>query len=379
MRTVKTTAQATAAALTALLGAGAAAVAAGRLAGEAGLRPRPGRPLPTEPKLTVHTATADRVTLTRALASLRPGVYGLAGEDGRHASVGRVLEAEAHKADTVVRELLDGAGEFKPGAHAQLTPQVYTGTPRTALGLDYEDVEIAGLPGALPAWFVPAARATWVIAAHGLGTTREHALVLMDFLHRQQFPVLALAYRGDPGAPAAEGGLSRFGADEWQDLEAAVRWAVRHGARRVVLLGWSTGASMALRVAARSEHRDRIAGLVLDSPVLSWQYALEGLARARRTPGFVLPLAVRAAEGRAGLPKERVDRAADPQALRVPVFLAQSEDDALAPYPLARAFARSRPDLIVTHTVDKAPHSAAWNRDPTTYEEALRRFLTPLM
>ena len=58
---------------------------------------------------------------------------------------------------------------------------------------------------------------------------------------------------------------------------------------------------MALRVAARSEHRDRIAGLVLDSPVLSWQYALEGLARARRTPGFVLPLAVRAAEGRAGL------------------------------------------------------------------------------
>ncbi len=379
VRTVKTTAQATAAALTALLGAGAAAVAAGRLAGEAGLRPRPGRPLPTEPKLTVHTATADRITLTRALASLRPGVYGLASEDGRHAAVGRVLDSEAHRADTVVRELLGGADEFKPGTQAQLTPQVYAGTPRTARGLDYEDVEITGLPGALPAWFVPAARATWVIAAHGLGTTREHSLVLMDFLHRQQFPVLALSYRGDPGAPAAEGALSRFGADEWQDLEAAVRWAVGHGARRLVLLGWSTGASMALRVAARSEHRDRIAGLVLDSPVLSWQYALEGLARARRTPGFVLPLAVRAAEGRAGLPKERVDRAADPHALRVPVFLAQSEDDALAPAPLARAFARSRPDLVVTHTVDKAQHSAVWNRDPVSYEESLRRFLTPLM
>ncbi|EDY45399.1 alpha/beta hydrolase [Streptomyces sp. SPB074] len=376
---MKTTVQATAAALTALLGAGAAAVAAGRMAGEAGLRPRPGRPLPTEPKLTVHTATADRVTLTRALASLRPGVYGLSGEDGRHAAVGPVLESEAHRADTVVRELIDGAGEFTSGAQARLTPQVYTGTPRTVLGLDYEDVEIPGPSGALPAWYVPAARATWVIAAHGLGTTREHPLALMDLLHRSQFPVLDLAYRGDPGAPAAAGGLTRFGEEEWQDLDAAVSWALRQGARRVVLLGWSTGAAMALRVAARSAHRDRVAGLVLDSPVLSWQHALEGLATARRTPGFVLPLAVRAAQGRAGLPAERVDRAADPHALRVPVFLAQSEDDALAPYSLARAFARSRPDLVVTHTVDEAPHGAVWNRDPRSYEEALRRFLTPLM
>lgn len=375
MRTVK----ASAAALTALLGAGAAAVAAGRLAGDAALKATPGRPLPTEPRLTVHAATGDRITLTRALASLRPGRYGLAG-DGSHASVGPVLDREPHLADTVVRELTAVShGGLVPGDHVWFTPQVYIGDPRSALGLDHADVEIPGELGALPAWFVPAARRTWVITAHGLGTTREHPMVVMDFLHRRQFPVLDLAYRGDPGAPATPGGLSQFGASEWRDLEAAIRYALANGAHDVILYGWSTGASMALRAASRSPLRRHVKGLVLDSPVLSWQRALTALARARRTPGVLLPLAVRATEGRTGLPAERVDSAADPRALRVPVLVVGGEGDAVAPYRLTRAFADARPDLVTLHTVDRAPHGAMWNADPAGYEETLRRFLTPLM
>ncbi|MFD9259763.1 hypothetical protein ACFVZQ_14980, partial [Streptomyces sp. NPDC059538] len=72
------TATATAAAVTTtLLGAGAAAVAVGRYAADAALRPQPGRPLPGGPKLSVHSTAAGRITLTRSLASLRPGTYGL--------------------------------------------------------------------------------------------------------------------------------------------------------------------------------------------------------------------------------------------------------------------------------------------------------------
>ncbi|POX42340.1 alpha/beta hydrolase, partial [Streptomyces sp. Ru71] len=37
------------------------------------------------------------------------------------------------------------------------------------------------------------------------------------------------------------------------------------------------------------------------------------------------------------------------------------------------------PDLVALHTVAHAPHAAMWNADPEGYEEALRRFLTPLM
>ncbi|CAM5648625.1 hypothetical protein SCYAM73S_00897 [Streptomyces cyaneofuscatus] len=110
-----------------------------------------------------------------------------------------------------------------------------------------------------------------MIAVHGLGTTRELAMNVMEFLHRSHVPVLALAYRGDLGAPRPPDGLNHFGETEWRDLDAAIRYAVRYGARQVVLHGWSTGATMALRAAAHSGLRDRVSGLVLDSPALSWE------------------------------------------------------------------------------------------------------------
>ncbi|MDG4863558.1 hypothetical protein P8605_36000, partial [Streptomyces sp. T-3] len=289
---------ATAAALSAVLGAGAAAIAAGRYASDAALKTPPGRPLPSDPALTVHATAAGQITLTRSLASQRPGVYGLSG-DGCHAIVGPVIESAPHAADTVVRRL-EGVthGTLAAGDKVWLTPQVHLGNPRDALGLDHADVDIPGELGGLPAWFVPGIRDTWVITVHGLGTTREHPMVVMDFLHAQRFPVLDLAYRGDLGAPRSPDGLGHLGETEWRDLDAAIRYAIRYGAENVVLHGWSTGASMALHAAANSALRDRISGLVLDSPVLDWETTLRALAAARRTPSALLPLAVRAAQGR---------------------------------------------------------------------------------
>ncbi|MFJ9816522.1 alpha/beta hydrolase [Streptomyces sp. NPDC101151] len=375
MRTVK----ATAAALTAVLAAGAASVAAGRLASDAALKAPPGRPLPTEPRLTVHGTAAGQITLTRDLASLRPGSYGLAG-DGSHAVVGPVLEAAAHTADTVVRRLVRVThGTLAPGDGVWLTPNVYVGNPGAALGLDHADIDVPGELGALPAWFVPGYRDTWVIAVHGLGTTREHAMNVMEFLHGRRLPVLALAYRGDLGAPRPPDGLNHLGETEWRDVDAAIRYAVRYGARRVILLGWSTGATMALRAAEHSVVRDRVAGLVLDSPVLSWQATLRALAQARHTPEPLLPLAVRAAQGRAGLDADRAAETADPELLAVPTLIIHGPDDTVAPWEYSRRLAARRPDRVALHTVAHAPHAAMWNADPVEYEERLRRFLTPLM
>ncbi|NEA66021.1 alpha/beta fold hydrolase [Streptomyces sp. SID12488] len=373
---------ATAAAVTAALAAGAASVAAGRYASDAALKVPPGRPLPTEPLLTVHSTAAGRVVLTRALASQRPGTYGLAG-DGTHAVVGPVLDHATHSADTVVRRLERVThGTLEPRDKVWLTPNVHVGDPGTALGLDHLDIEIPGELGALPAWFVPGARTTWVITVHGLGATREHALNVLPFLHRRRLPVLDLAYRGDPGAPRPQDGLGHLGETEWRDLDAAIRYALSHGAERVVLYGWSTGATMALRAAARSALRDRVSGLVLDSPVLSWETTLRALATARRTPGALLPLAVRAAQGRTGLhggSEGPAAQAAGPARLTVPALILHGPADTIAPWGPSRRLAARRPDLITLHQVQDAPHGAMWNADPATYEETLRRFLTPLM
>ncbi|MFD5628028.1 alpha/beta hydrolase family protein [Streptomyces sp. NPDC127072] len=375
MRTVK----AAAAAVTVAIAAGAASVVAGRFASGAALKAPPGRPLPTEPRLTVHATTAGGITLTRDLASLRPGTYGLAG-DGSHAVVGPVMESEPHPVDTVVRRLERVThGTLEPGDKVWFTPNVHIGNPSAALGLDYADIDVPGELGALPAWFVPAARDTWVITAHGLGATREHPMNVIDFLNRHQFPVLDLAYRGDLGAPRPPDGLHHLGETEWRDLDAAIRYAVRYGADRVVLFGWSTGATMALRAAAHSPLRDRISGLVLDSPVLGWETTVRALATARHTPGALLPLAVRAAQGRTGLHGDRAEDAARPDRLKVPTLLLHGPDDTIAPWGPSRRLAEQRPELVTLHTVPHAPHGAMWNADPAGYEEALRRFLTPLM
>ncbi|MEU3250292.1 prolyl oligopeptidase family serine peptidase [Streptomyces sp. NPDC006997] len=373
------TARATAAAVTAVLGAGAAAVAVGRFASAAALKAPPGRPLPTEPRLTVHGTAAGQVALTRDLAALRPGVYGLSG-DGSHAVVGPVLRADSHPADTVVRRLERVThGTLEPGDQVWLTPNVYVGNPRTALGLDHADVDVPGELGALPAWFVPGARDTWVITVHGLGTTREHPMNVMGLLHRLRFPVLSLAYRGDLGAPRSPDGLHHLGATEWRDVDAAIRYAVRYGARRVVLHGWSTGAAMALRTAVHSPVADRVSGLVLDSPVLDWEATLRALAAAHRTPGVLLPLAVRAAQGRAGPHGDHVEDASTAARLTAPTLVFHGPDDTVAPWAHSQRLAARRPDRVTLRTVRGAPHGAMWNADPESYEEALRRFLTPLM
>ncbi|MFF6998712.1 alpha/beta hydrolase family protein [Streptomyces sp. NPDC008313] len=375
MRTVT----ATAAAVTVVLAAGAASVAAGRFASDAALKAPPGRPLPTEPRLTLHSMAAGRVTLTRHLASLRPGTYGLSGDDG-HAVVGQVLGSASPSADTVVRRLERVTyGTPEPGDKVWFSPQVHVGNPGDALGLEYVEADVPGELGALPAWFVPAARDTWVITVHGLGTTREHPMNVMRFLNGHQFPVLDLAYRGDPGAPRPPDGLGHLGETEWRDLDAAIRYAVRYGAEEVVLYGWSTGATMALRAAAYSALRERISGLILDSPVLDWETTLRALATARHTPSALLPLAVRAAQGRTGLHGDRIRRTADPGRLGVPTLLLHGPGDTVAPWGPSRRLARLRPDLVTLHTVADAPHAAMWNADPARYEETLRRFLTPLM
>lgn len=360
---------------TTVLGAGAVAVAAGRYVSGLALKPSADGPEPDE-RLTVHATAAGQVTLTRSLASLRPGVYGLSG-DGVHAAVGEVLWTTP---DTVARRLERvHRGALDPGTEVRMTAQVHEGNPRDALGLDYAEVLVPGELGPLPAWFVPGVRDTWVITVHGLGATRELPLNVLPTLHRHRFPVLDLAYRNDPGAPASPDGLGHLGDTEWRDLDAAMKYAVEYGAERLVLYGWSTGATMALRAADHSPLRGRISGLILDSPVLDWKSTVRAAAFSHGVPGALVPLGIRAAEGRTGLHAERIAAAVEPGRLSVPALVVHGPGDTLSSWSGSRQLAAERPDLVTLHTVPGASHSAMWNVDPAPYEEALRRFLTPLM
>ncbi|SCE06596.1 hypothetical protein GA0115240_13755 [Streptomyces sp. DvalAA-14] len=182
-----------------------------------------------------------------------------------------------------------------------------------------------------------------------------------------------------PGAPASPDRIGHLGETEWRDLDAAMRYAEARGARRIVLYGWSTGATMALRALHQSPAREHVAGLVLDSPVLDWRSTVRAAVTQHRLPALLTPLAVRAAEGRTGQHGARHAEAVDPDRLTVPTLLIHGPDDTFASWAATEELARRRPELIALHTVPGAPHAAMWNVDPDGYAETLRRFLTPLM
>ncbi|MFI6445280.1 prolyl oligopeptidase family serine peptidase [Kitasatospora sp. NPDC050543] len=368
----------------AVVGTGIAVLALGRkvsdrvvLPGVTARRRRAGDP--SGPALVLSVA-ADRVTFTPTTATLRPGRYAVEwGADG-HAVVGDVV----HRDENGVTRRLERAdhgdrGVLEPGIEVRLTPRVLLGDPATALGLEYTETAAYGELGPMPAWYVPGMRGTWVLLVHGPGTDRQQTLPVLPLLNRLGLPTLSLTYRGDEGAPAAPGGIGRFGDTEWRDVEAAVRLATDSGAGKVVLYGWSLGATMALQTVARSSFADSVSGLIVDSPVLDWPATVRRDATGAGISAPLAELGALAAEGRTGVDLAGFARLADGSDLHVPTLLLHSPDDPVAPWRAAERLAARRHDLVSIQAVPDADHAALWNAYPGRYEEALRRWLTPLL
>lgn len=361
----------------AAVGAGAVAVLVlGRKASEGVVRPGIAGPGAVA-DLRVHDLTPGGVMITRSTGTARPGRYALEWSGGGHAVVGEVL---AIGSQTVTRRLERvSSGVLERGTKVELTPRVHTGDPRSALGLDHVDTVAESELGELPAWYVDGKRGTCVILVHGPGADRSQALPVLPVLHALQLPTLTVTYRGDQGAPASPGGIGHFGETEWQDVEAAIRCALDLGAGRVILYGWSVGATMVLQAAARTAWPEAIAGLVLDSPVLDWSRTVRRERARAGVSGPLAELGALAAEGRSGVDLAGFARLASGADLHVPTLLLHSPDDSIAPWDAAARLAEQRGDLVSLHRVPYAEHAALWNADPAGYAETLRRWLTPLL
>lgn len=323
---------------------------------------------------------AQTITLERNDDTELPGRYGLftrGTED--YVKLGSVLsENEAG----VKRKLLTHVGQdARLSAEAAFSGWYFDRPDQ--LQLPFSSQLIGSAVGPCPAWLFPAEQETdlWCIQIHGRGTTRAECLRAVPLMHGLGITTLVVSYRNDGEAPRSRTGTYGLGATEWRDVDAAIGFARRNGARRVLLMGWSMGGAIALQLALSSAHRDMIAGVVLDSPVIDWRIVLDYQAGLMKLPATVTKLAISALESDWGtaftrtgapIPFDRLDVVARAAELRDPILILHSDDDGFVPSDASHDLHEARPDLVELEVFEGARHTKLWNYDEQRWNARIR-------
>jgi len=350
----------------------AAATAAGVVVAKKALHPRPKR------TVTVVAVDSASITVPSDEQTRCPGEYRVYFHGGQHSIlVGDVLDDDGRH----VRRTILGEPEIVPAAEDKLVWSGYLLDTPALVSSSFEDVAITADGDTRKAWYFPVAGATtWAIHVHGIHSGRQAILRAVPDTLSAGMSSLVIGYRGDVeddrGLPAT------FGTDEWRDLDAAMRYAVDHGAERLVLVGWSMGATIALHAAARSTLRNRIDAMILVCPALDWFAALRaGVAKAG-FPGLLgslgalaltIPGLARFAGLRRAIPR-RWMRPTPPAGL--PILLIHSSGDRDVPLEVSRRFA-AKPDAAATLVeIAPCPHGMELNREPELFHGSIARFLS---
>lgn len=315
-----------------------------------------------------------KIVLDRDEESERPGVYGLEWPGG-HAIAGAIGDETD---GTVTRRLRQVRGYLVPEMDVGVESDVYVGDPRQAFGLPTAHLAVRGELGPMPAWLVRGRSSTWAIVVHGINGTPQDGLRLVPTLHRAGLPTMLIAYREDSGAPSSPDGLHHMGLTEWRDLQAAARYALAHGAKRLVLAGYSMGGAIVAQFMQRSPLAGRVAGLMLDAPVLDWRRTLEFNATQMSLPGFAAVPLEWAIDARIEADWQSLDALAHPEDFHLPILLFHGLDDKVVPIATSNDFAAELHRWVTYYRVPEAGHTEAWNVDPTFYERRLAAFLSSL-
>jgi len=338
----------------------------------------------------IHEVELERglITLSATADALLPGVYSFwFDQDAGNARLGEIVRRDER---SVTRRILSVEfGDLEKARAGRFNGWVYL-TPDD-LGLAYEDVPIATPLGDAPAWLVPAepdrASRRWMIGVHGRAVRRSEVLRAVPVFREAGYDSLVVSYRNDGEAPRSSDYRYALGDREWIDVEAAMRYALAHGAEEIVLMGWSMGGATVLQALTRSLYADRVTGVVLESPVVDWIATLDFQVTLRRLPPVVRYPVLAMFRSRWGgvltglaepLDLDRLDFVRRARELHTPILLLHSDDDGFVPSTASRALAVARPDIVTFVPFEVARHTKLWNYDPTRWEGAIRDWLTKL-
>ncbi|MFP7760550.1 alpha/beta hydrolase [Marisediminicola sp. LYQ85] len=345
------------------------------------------------------------ITLSRTADTSLPGRYGLwTDRDTGHLKLGEIVSSTP----TTVTRHLDGIDLGQPERAAGGRFSGWYHVTPDDIDLPWRSVEVETELGAAPAWLIPAAsdpavdtaavdpvgdtaaigRGRWAILVHGRGVSRAEALRAVPVLHGRGFTCLVVSWRNDGDAPPSPDGRYGLGATEWNDVDAALGFARDHGARDVVLVGWSMGGAISLQAARNSPHAPLIRGIVLESPVVAWAPTLDFQAQGMRIPPAIrrASVALLSTPSLAAIAGQStavdfasldfVERASE---ITVPILLMHSDDDGFVPIEASEALARARPDIVDFHRWTDARHAKLWNFDPERFDREIGEWVDRIL
>ena len=339
--------------------------------------------------IAVDDVSAPRaVTLPLNEATRSPGHYAIWFDSGRgYAQLGRVIAVD-DRASLVTREIISSRGTPLRADQSVRWSGVVPSQAKD-VGLPFIAVTIPTALGPAPAYRFDAPTdrppsSTWAIHIHGQGATRAGPLRGVPVAHRAGLTSLVVSYRNDQEAPSSRDKKSMLGQTEWLDVDAALDYAVAHGAQRFILVGWSMGAMIALQLTRSSPHRERISGLYLIAPVTDWRSTILAAGQRARVPALVTHVALYALGSRSwlrvtglqealGLPN--LDWINTDDDLLVPTLVLHSSGDRSIPIALSRAFADAHPEMVELIELPAAPHTLEWNRSPSQWETTFSDWL----
>lgn len=326
---------------------------------------------------------AGTITLSSHPDAVVPGRYALyfAGDRG-YAKIGGIL---ALGSGSVTRALLvEERGRLRAGLSARISGWYFEVPDEVAPA--YADVTVETALGAAPAWLVPGSpdSGRWVIQVHGRGADRRETIRSVPVFRDAGYTCLLISYRNDSVAPDSADGRYSLGDREWEDLEAAIRFAIDRGATDIILMGWSMGGALVLQAITRSPLAGAVRGIILDSPVVDWVRVLDHQAQALKVPGLVRATVYRMLGGRWGrwftglddvIDLGRLDFVSRAAELTMPILLMHSDSDTFVPVAGSRVLAQLRPDIVTFVPFSGAGHTRLWNYDQPRWNDAITGWL----
>jgi pimeloyl-ACP methyl ester carboxylesterase len=266
--------------------------------------------------------------------------------------------------------------------HPQRKP--VTATPLD-YGLDYRSIRFPSRGGdeTLDGWFIPSRRGSeslaTIIFSHGYAGNRLEeglpALALARSLAEAGYDVVLYDFRN---CGQSTGSLTSVGYHEQRDVLGAFDWARANGAKRIVLLGFSMGATSSLLAAAQEPG---VAAVIADSPFSHLtRYLRRNLPVWTRLPNFPFtPLILTILPPLTGTRPDAVDaESAVDRIYPRPVLFVHSSGDGAIPASNSAELAARHPDKFELWLTKDGPHVGSYRADPEAYLRRVLAFLERL-